>query len=118
MVAQESITAPGVIAAAAPSSPNRADSVCAALTTTQRTTSAPVAASAGVLAEFPPRAANRVTVSTFRSYPVTEKPSRSSEDAIPDPIDPRPITLTFNGAPFCMTFLDLYDVSAGWHGFW
>ena len=67
-------------------------SVWAALTTTLTTMSAPLAASAGVLAPLPPSATNRATLSAETSQPVTAKPARSSEVAMPNPIEPSPIT--------------------------
>ena len=69
-------------------------SVCAALTTTLTTMSAALAASAGVLAPLPPSATNRATVSAETSQPVTSKPARRSEVAMPKPIEPSPMTAT------------------------
>src|SRR3979411_2789675 len=69
-------------------------SVCAALTTTLTTMSACFAASAGVLAPFPPSATSRATGSAERSQPVTSKPARRSEVAMPKPIEPSPMTAT------------------------
>ena len=52
------------------------------------------AASAGVFAPWPPSATNRATASAETSQPVTSKPARRSEVAMPKPIEPRPITAT------------------------
>src|SRR3979411_1625446 len=69
-------------------------SVCAALTTTLTTMSACFAASAGVLAPFPPSATSRATASAETSQPITSKPARRSEVAMPKPIEPSPMTAT------------------------
>src|SRR6202140_2494025 len=92
MVAEETNTAPFARVSATPSLPNRMVSVCAALTTTLTTMSAALAASAGVLAPLPPSATNRLTDSAETSQPVTAKPARRSEVAMPNPIEPSPIT--------------------------
>ena len=77
---------------ATPSFPNRIASVCAALTTTLTTMSAPLAASAGVVAPAPPSLTKRATASAETSQPVTVWPARFSEVAMPYPIEPSPIT--------------------------
>ena len=69
-------------------------SVCAALTTTLTTMSAAFAASAGVLAPVPPSTTNRATESAETSQPVTSSPLRRSEVAMPNPIEPSPMTAT------------------------
>src|SRR5882724_9603808 len=56
--------------------------------------SAPFAASAGVLAPVPPSATNRATASAETSQPVTSKPARLSEVAMPKPIEPSPMRAT------------------------
>src|SRR5229473_793374 len=94
MVAEEMNTAPLGKVSATPSLPNRMVSVCAALTTTLITMSADLAASAGVLAPLPPSATKRATVSAETSQPVTAKPARRSEVAMPNPIEPSPMTAT------------------------
>src|SRR5260370_29271338 len=94
MVAEEMNTAPLGRVSATPLAPNKMVSVCAALTTTLTTMSAPLAASAGVLAPLPPSATNRLTDSAETSQPVTAKPARRSEVAMPNPIEPSPITAT------------------------
>src|SRR5665213_3885511 len=75
-----------------PPAPNKIVSVCAALTTTLTTISAAFAASAGVWAPLPPSATNFLTASAETSQPVTSKPARRSEIAMPCPIEPSPIT--------------------------
>src|ERR1700761_453791 len=77
-----------------PPAPNKIASVCAALTTTLTTISAALAASAGVLAPLPPSPTNRFTASAETSQPVTSNPARRSEMAMPNPIEPSPITAT------------------------
>jgi hypothetical protein len=52
------------------------------------------AASAGVPAPLPPSATNRATESAETSQPVTSSPARRSEVAMPNPIDPSPMTAT------------------------
>ena len=94
MVAEETNTASLGRVSATPSAPNRMASVCAALTTTLTTISASFAASAGVLAPPPPSATNRATLSAATSQPVTSKPARLSEVAMPKPIEPSPMTAT------------------------
>src|ERR1700757_827248 len=69
--------------------------VCAALSTTLTTMPAPFAASAGVLAPFPPSLTKRSTTSAETSQPVTSKPLRFREVAMPKPIEPSPITAIF-----------------------
>src|SRR6478609_7876134 len=85
-------TAPLPRVSATPLAPNRMVSVCAALTTTLTTISAALAASAGVLTPAPPSATKRATASTETSQPVTSKPARRSEVAMPKPIEPSPMT--------------------------
>jgi hypothetical protein len=92
MVAQETKTPPFAKVSAAPFLPNRMDSVCAAFTTTDTTISAVRAASAGVAAPCPPAATKRATAASSTSHPVTAKPARFSDRAMPDPIEPNPIT--------------------------
>src|ERR1700733_1303552 len=92
MVADEMNTASFARVSATPLLPNRMDSVCAALTTTLTTMSAAFAASAGVFAPSPPSATNRATTSSDTSQPVTSKPARRSEVAMPKPIEPSPMT--------------------------
>src|SRR4029079_5886542 len=94
MVADETNTAPLPRVSATPLGPNRMASVWAALTTTLTTTSADFAASAGVLAPLPPSATNRFTDSAETSQPVTSRPARRSEVAMPKPIEPSPMTAT------------------------
>src|SRR6202048_1993162 len=94
MVAEETNTASLARVSATPSLPNRMASVWAALTTTLTTMSACLAASAGVLAPFPPSAVNRATASPATSQPVTSNPARRSEVAMPKPIEPSPMTAT------------------------
>ena len=94
MVAEETNTASFASVSATPSLPNRMVSVCAALTTTLTTMSAPFAASAGVLAPAPPSATNRAMASAETSQPVTSKPARLSEVAMPKPIEPSPMRAT------------------------
>jgi len=94
MVAEEMNTASLASVSAIPLAPNKMASVCAALTTTLTMTSAPFAASAGVLAPLPPSLTNRATASAETSQPVTSKPARRSEVAMPKPIDPSPMTAT------------------------
>src|SRR5258708_1701970 len=94
MVAEETNTAPFARVSATPSLPNRMVSVCAPLTTTLTTMSAPFAASAGVFAPPPPSATNRATASSETSQPVTSRPARLSEVAMPKPIEPSPMTAT------------------------
>src|SRR5215470_16270713 len=93
MVAEEMNTAPLASVSATPPAPNRIASVCAALTTTLTAMSAFLAASAGVFAPLPPSATKRATLSAETSQPVTSKPARRSEVAMPNPIEPRPITV-------------------------
>ena len=50
------------------------------------------AASAGVFAPPPPSATNRAMASPETSQPVTAKPARRSEVAMPNPIEPSPTT--------------------------
>ena len=83
MVAEDMNTASLASVSATPSLPNRMVSVCAALTTTLTTMSAAFAASAGVLAPFPPSLTKRATLSAATSQPVTSKPARRSEVAMP-----------------------------------
>jgi len=83
MVADDTNTASRGNVSATPSLPNRMASVCAALTTTLATMSARVAASAGVRAPVPPSPTNRATASAATSQPVTSKPARRSEVAMP-----------------------------------
>src|SRR5712671_6780800 len=92
MVAEETNTAPLGRVSLTPLAPNRMVSVWVALTTTLTTMSAFLAASAGLLAPLPPSATNRATASADTSQPVTFNPARRSEAAMPNPIDPRPIT--------------------------
>src|SRR5438093_987548 len=94
MVAEETNTASLAKVSATPSLPNRMISVCVALTTTLTTMSAPFAASAGVLAPAPPSATNRAMASAETSQPVTSKPARLSEVAMPKPIEPSPMRAT------------------------
>ena len=94
MVADEMKTAPGGMVLAAPSLPNRIVSVCAPLTTTLTTIAASFAASAGVAAPPPPSATSFSTVPAITSQPTTSKPARFSEVAMPNPIDPKPMTAT------------------------
>src|SRR5437899_4689390 len=94
MVAEEMNTAPLARVSATPLAPNRMVSVCTALTTTLTTMSADFAASAGVLAPLPPSATNRCTESAETSQPVTSRPARRSEVAMPKPIEPSPMTAT------------------------
>ena len=94
MVAEEMNTAPLPKVSATPLAPNRMVSVWAALTTTLTTMSADLAASAGVLAPLPPSATNRFTESAETSQPVTSRPARRSEVAMPKPIEPSPMTAT------------------------
>src|ERR1700723_3793657 len=77
---------------ATPPAPKKMASVCAALTTTLTTISAAFAASAGVFAPKPPSATNRATASSETSQPVTLRPARRSEVAMPKPIEPSPMT--------------------------
>jgi hypothetical protein len=91
-VAEETKTPPLANAAAPPCGPNRIASVCAAVTTTETTAAVSLAVSAGVAAPWPPAAANRAAAAGSTSHPVTAKPARSSDYAMPTPIDPRPIT--------------------------
>ena len=77
-------------------------SVWAALTTTLTTISADFAASAGVPAPLPPSATNRFTESAETSQPVTSSPARRSEVAMPNPIEPSPMTATRGLADFGM----------------
>src|SRR5207237_4922570 len=100
MVAEETNTASLASVSATPPLPNRMVSVWAALTTTLTTIAAPLAASAGVLAPPPPSASNRLTASAETSQPVTAKPARRSEVAMPNPIEPSPITATRGLAEF------------------
>src|SRR5215471_577795 len=95
MVAEDRNTASAASVFATPFSPNRTASVWAALTTTLTTISAALAASAGVLAPLPPAATKRATLSAATSQPVTSKPARLSELAMPKPIEPSPITAIF-----------------------
>src|SRR3954470_16987099 len=92
MVAEEMNTAPFPKLSATPLAPNRMVSVWAGLTTTLTTMSAALAASAGVLAPLPPSATSRATESAETSQPVTSKPARRSEVAMPNPIEPSPMT--------------------------
>src|SRR5689334_22686815 len=92
MVADEIKTASFASVSATPSLPNRMASVWAALTTTLTTMPAPFAASAGVFAPLPPSATKRATLSAATSQPVTAKPARRNEVAMPKPIEPSPIT--------------------------
>src|SRR5258708_32699746 len=94
MVAEETNTAPSQRVSAPPPAATRMVSVCAALPTTLTTMPAALAASAGVLAPRPPSATNRLTDSAETSQPVTAKPARRSEVAMPYPIEPSPITAT------------------------
>src|ERR1700730_5107432 len=94
MLADDTNTASFARVSAAPSLSNRMASVCVALTTTPTTISALLAASAGVLAPNPPSATNRATASAATSQPVTSKPARLSEVAMPKPIEPSPMTAT------------------------
>src|SRR5260221_6060843 len=94
MVAEETNTAPFARVSATPSLPSRMVSVCAPLTTPLTTMSAPFAASAGVFAPPPPSATNRATASSETSQPVTSRPARLSEVAMPKPIEPSPMTAT------------------------
>ena len=94
MVAEETKTPSLARVSATPCAPNRMASVCAAVTTTETTIAASLAASAGVAAPRPPAAAKRATAAGSTSQPVTAKPARSSDCAMPNPIDPRPITAT------------------------
>ena len=94
MVAEETNTVSFAMVSAAPFAPNRMASVWAALTTTLTITSAPFAASAGVLAPLPPSFTNLATASAETSQPVTSKPARRSELAMPKPIEPSPMTAT------------------------
>src|SRR4030088_557773 len=94
MVAEDTNTAPFARVSATPSLPNRIVSVCAALTTTLTTMPALVAAFAGGAAPLPPSATNRATASAETSQPVTSKPARRSEVAMPKPIEPSPMTAT------------------------
>ena len=71
MVADDTNTAPLASVSATPSLPNRMVSVCAALSTTEMTMSAPFAASAGVDAPLPPSLTKRCTASAATSQPVT-----------------------------------------------
>src|SRR5438552_2632983 len=98
MVAEEMNTAPLPRVSATPLAPSRIVSVCAALTTTLTTMSADFAASAGVLAPLPPSATNRCTESAETSQPVTSRPARRSEVAMPKPIEPSPMTATRGSA--------------------
>jgi len=52
------------------------------------------AAPAGVWAPNPPSATNRATASSDTSQPVTSRPARRSEVAMPKPIEPSPMTAT------------------------
>src|SRR5258705_795090 len=94
MVAEDTNTESLAMVWAPPSLPNKMVSVCAALTTTLTTMFACFAASAGVLAPAPPSVTNRATASSETSQPVTSKPPRLSEVAMPKPIEPSPITAT------------------------
>jgi hypothetical protein len=58
-------------------------SVCAAFTTTETTMPVSCAASAGVAAPAPPSATKRATVAGLTSQPVTWKPARFSDCAMP-----------------------------------
>src|SRR3984893_2338841 len=106
MVAEETNTASVASVSTTPSLPNKMVSVWAALRTTLTTIPAPWAASAGVLAPLPPSATNRATASADTSQPVTSKPARRSEVAMPDPIEPSPMTATRGFGMFasCMRF--------------
>src|SRR3954452_23210986 len=95
MVAEDMNTASLGNVSATPPVPNKIVSVCTALTTTLTTMSAPAAASAGLFAPLPPSATNRDTASSATSQPVTTRPARRSEVAMPKPIEPSPITATF-----------------------
>jgi len=92
IVADETKTAPSGMVCAAPSGPKRMASVCAAFTTTETTTAAFRAASAGVDAPRPPSATKRSTAVSLTSHPVTSNPARLSDWATPKPMEPRPIT--------------------------
>src|SRR5262245_15078024 len=92
MVAEETKTLSLGMVSAAPPLPNSTVSVWAALTTTQTTISAFLAASAGVFAPAPPSFTKRATASAVTSQPVTAKPARFSEVAMPKPIEPSPMT--------------------------
>src|SRR5258706_6397026 len=94
MVAEETNTASFASVSANPCLPNSMVSVCAPLTTTLTTMSAPFAASAGVFAPLPPSATNRATASSETSQPATSRPARLSEVAMPKPIEPSPMTAT------------------------
>ncbi len=83
MVAEEMNTASLARVSATPLAPNRMVSVWAALTTTLTAISADFAASAGVPAPLPPSPTNRFTASAETSHPVTSKPARRSEVAMP-----------------------------------
>src|SRR5271165_1821984 len=91
MVADETNTVSLASVSTTPSLPNITVSVWAALRTTQMTISAPLAASAGVLAPLPPSETKRPIKSAETSQPVTSKPLRLSEVAMPKPIEPSPI---------------------------
>jgi len=95
IVAQETITPPRFICAAAPSAPNNRASVCAALTTTTTRTSASSAASAAQPAAEPPAWTSLATAAPLMSYPTRSRPLPAIEIAIPRPIEPKPITPTF-----------------------
>jgi hypothetical protein len=62
MVAEETKTPSLARVSATPCAPNRIDSVCAAVTTTEIAIAASLAASAGVAAPCPPAAMKRATV--------------------------------------------------------
>src|SRR5271163_1142826 len=115
MVAEETNTASLASVSATPSLPNRMASVWAALTTTLTTMSASFAASAGVLAPFPPSDTNLWIVSAATSQPVTSSPARLSALAMPYPIEPSPITAMRGLADedmrrFLMRLLEIYPL--------
>src|SRR5574337_1057153 len=81
---------PGRMWAATPSSPNSTASVCAALTTTETTTSQRAPSSASVSQALPPSWAKSCTTSRRRSNTWGAWPARRSDCAMPRPMAPRP----------------------------
>ena len=93
-VAHDTRTVSGRMLCAAPSSPKTTASVCRASTTTEMTTSARQQACRTPASKRPPISSSSSRRSGTISTPTTACPSRSSEAAIPIPIDPRPMTVT------------------------
>ncbi len=91
-VAHWTTTEPGVIAATAPASPKSAACACSALTTTQKRTSACAPTSAGEVAIRPPFSAKLCAAAGLGSKPQVSIPARTSEAAMPSPMEPKPTT--------------------------